>query len=542
MSKFAINNQTPSVLSPEYNKYIKLKDPGDPEGLLTANLTNKLFTNSNTQITYKNKNLTPQDITDLFISCLGERINPHSEDLAKQLLSQTTINYQKSSQLLFKELYAQIAAAKANLPLPNIHAAYTINTDVIPSCKNYLAGQGNFDTVFTSFAFTFRPNVLGVAFNNENDFNNFKSLLLAYSQNHNLPSNTVSRINDFAKEKLNKLTDNLLLRANDNDDQEPYSFSRVLITLLFADPNAHLMPFDAGELYNPTKLILINLDKHAHSSVAEIKQNWKDIKNSSSQRFAMITNKKLLHLPSASRIQNRIKMHAAFNTQSSTARVAIKPLANTRPSNKILAKQIIKLLSHLGRVNQSSNTYKIKKRTFNKPNRRHPDDFNLAGQVTQTAYRPDLHIYLDTSGSISENNYEAGIKMCIALAKKLNIDIYFNSFSHVLSDCYKLPLKGRSVKQIYAIFQAIPKVSGGTEFNNVWYYINHSKKRRRELSLMITDFGYYPPNEHFNHPNNLFYVPIDTDTATFQYIKDDANAFLSAMQQSGHPIRKNILF
>ena len=145
--------------------------------------------------------------------------------------------------------------------------------------------------------------------------------------------------------------------------------------------------------------------------------------------------------------------------------------------------------------------------TYNKPNRRDPDDFNKKGKSVSTKYLPDIHLYIDTSGSVSEQNYKDAVMACISMAKKLNINIYFNSFSSELSQCSLLHTRDKSIKQIYAAFQKVQKVTGGTDFDNVWDYINMSKKRRRELSIMITDFEYTPRNRQVNHPENLYYVP-----------------------------------
>lgn len=178
MSKnpYVISNQTPVQLDPNYGKFIDLKQQGNPPEILQKALVDPLFTDKTTVIhtVKQNKDLTPKDIASLFIDTLSDRIHTTSEKLAKTLLSQTALNYQANN-LLFKELFSVISANKAKLPMPGPTAMYRINIDVIPSCKNYLAGNCDFDTVFASFAFTFRPNVLAVAFRNENDFNSFKS-------------------------------------------------------------------------------------------------------------------------------------------------------------------------------------------------------------------------------------------------------------------------------------------------------------------------------------------------------------------------------
>lgn len=548
MPAFQIQNQTPAVLNPNYAKLIKLMQTGDPLDLLTKNLSEKLYTNQNTVIKYQNKQLTPHDLTQLFIACLTGRVNNKQEDLAKGLLAQTVLGYQKSNNLLFKFLYAQIAATQANLPLPSLSSTYTINTDVIPQSKMFLAGQTTPEALFASFAFTFKPSVLGVAFKNEQDFNNFKLQLASYvhAQAGKLAPNALTKFKDFQREKLSGLTINLLLRQQDNDDQDPYSFSRILTKMLLLNKNSILMPFDVGELYNPTKLVLINIDRHAHATQAEIKHTWHQINQASLKPLKMLSNRHLMHLASSNRITNQIKLKAqklqTLQQTNNLAKAKYAPLSKTKPNSQSIMRHILQALSRQKQVFQSSNTYKIQKRTFNRPNRRHPDDFNLPGKSVRTVYRPDLHIYLDTSGSISEENYQTAIKNCIMLAKKMNVDIYFNSFSHYLSPCYKLPLRNLTTKQIYAIFEAIPKVDGGTEYSNIWRYINQSKTRQKEFSLLITDFEYDPPDTNFKHPDNLYYAPIDTSNSQYQYIRYHANDFIKNMAALGHNIRNKLLF
>jgi hypothetical protein len=70
-----------------------------------------------------------------------------------------------------------------------------------------------------------------------------------------------------------------------------------------------------------------------------------------------------------------------------------------------------------------------------------------------------------------------------------------------------LRTKGKSPAQIFNEFRRIPKVTGGTDFQQVWDYINASNVRRRRLSLMVTDFAWSPPPLRLEHPPNLHYAP-----------------------------------
>ena len=205
-----------------------------------------------------------------------------------------------------------------------------------------------------------------------------------------------------------------------------------------------------------------------------------------------------------------------------------------------MTKLIKRVIDNMANVAKSENTFKSSKMTFARPNRRDPDDFNKQGKMISTKYKPDIHLYIDTSGSISERNYQDAVKACIAMAKKLNVNLYFNSFSHCISQCTHLHTKDKSKSKIYKEFQKVPKVTGGTDFEQVWNYINRSPKRRRELSIMMTDFGYSAPNHYVRHPKNLVYIPCSH--MNWDSIVDDAKYFLNSMQHIDPACRKKILF
>ena len=187
------------------------------------------------------------------------------------------------------------------------------------------------------------------------------------------------------------------------------------------------------------------------------------------------------------------------------------------------------------------NEDKTVKMTFQKPNRRDPDDFNKQGKSVSTKYLPDVHLYIDTSGSISEDNYKDAVLACIYMAKKLNINIYFNSFSDNISQCSLLHTRDKTVKQLYATFQKVQKVTGGTDFDMVWDYINLSKKRRRELSIMITDFEYTPRNRQVTHPKNLYYVPC-ANVTNYTMLVREATRFCKKCEHIDPNMRSRILF
>lgn len=231
---------------------------------------------------------------------------------------------------------------------------------------------------------------------------------------------------------------------------------------------------------------------------------------------------------------------AASGMSSPAAKARAMKFSKKQPSIENLTKRIARIISKMSFVSKSQNTYSLYKMTFMRPNRRNPDDYNSMGKSASTRYKPDIHIYIDTSGSISEENYQGAIKACITLAKKLNVNLYFNSFSHVISQSTLLKTKDKSTKAIYNQFQKVPKVTGGTEYQQVWEYINASPKRKRELSLMITDFEYTAPNQMVKHPKHLYYIPCSK--MDWDNICDSAKYFAQSMMHIDANIRKKLLF
>ena len=101
-------------------------------------------------------------------------------------------------------------------------------------------------------------------------------------------------------------------------------------------------------------------------------------------------------------------------------------------------------------------------------------------------------------------------------------------------------VKDKSLKRIYQTFQKIPKVDGGTDYEQIWHYINLSKTRSAQLSLIITDMEYTASNHFVKHPKHLYYVPCSNMdwTRICRYGKK----FHDSMLHNDPNIRKHLLF
>lgn len=548
-----VTNQKPQTLSPVYTAVAS--GPFAPDEYIKETIAKPLFTpqipGHTVDIIDNNQPVTEDDIVNKVIACCQAVQDPASEKWCKNLYGTTLTGFDKSTPLNMQNLFPIQSGTTAKLPFPSTVVMYTPANDIIPVTKQFMAGKTDYDTLFATYAFYARPETLGFYFVNTTSFDLFKDWLRPQVQTmaKNYPALTNQLMQDFDKDvSLNDLTESLKLRNDDNENNNEYSFARVIIEKLMeytqsASPSEFgVMPFHLGELYCPKSIVFINLEKHAHASAKKIADEWQLINTSTSMKIQMISNNKLNKLTTAARNLKHIQAAAATalsNQNASNTRHANIRFRATEPNIVDITRYLTKISSKMAQVSRSENSYKAIKMSFNKPNRRDPDDFNKQGKTVSTKYRPDIHVYLDTSGSISETNYKDAIQACIKIAKKLNINLYFNSFSHILSQCTKLNTRDKSAGAIYRQFQKVPKVSGGTDYAQIWEYINKNPKRKRELSLIITDFEYLAPNRFIPHPKNLYYLPCSR--CNWSNIQAYAKDFCQSMAHIDPSFRRHIL-
>lgn len=546
-----INNQKPVVLSPVYSS--RITGDFEPENFIKEAMAKPMFTpmvqNTPVTITHDKNNITEDDIVETIISCCQDTFDKTAEDFMKELFANALVYYDKNTPVTLQNVFMAQSIAKSKLPYPTSTVIYTAKDDVIPTAKEFIAGICDSDKFFASLAAFARVDVLGYHFINEQSFENFKTWLNQQTTMlaNVLPVDTKNLLTEFQKLKLNQLTESLIIRNDSNENNDEYSFARTLVTYLNTyvnsiDPqNSGILPFNTGEVFCPTKVVFVNVEKHAHARPKQVTDEWQMIRKSSQLPIKVANNKKLAKMTATARSLQRASGAAAATQQAAgAARSANIRFRKKPPTTKDLVKLMNNVLKSMQNVAFSQNSYTNKKASYNKPNRRNPDDYNKPGVITSRKYRPDIHIYADTSGSISEENYQNTVMAMIKMAKKLDVDIYINTFSDFMTQATRLSCKGRSVKQIYAQVQKMPKAYGGTDFEQIWHYINASTKRKKEASFIITDFEWYPPNKHIEHPKNLYYLPIAE--TNYSYLTQSAKEFCERMIPIEANIRKHVLF
>lgn len=550
-----LTGQKPAVLNPVHT--LPIVGAYDPVPAIKKTIVKPLFkpmtkggsialTDSNGQVQSKD------DVLQLLLSAVGPNVNPAAEKELKGLFQQALVNYDHTTPLLVNELFVTQAAHANRLPHPGPKTLYTSAHDVIPAAKNLIGGHAKDDSeLFASLAYTYSPEALGFWFQSASDFDDFTAWVTQQTSvlSAVLPGQTTNLLNKFCQTNLKGLAEGYVLRKDDSDANEEYSFARVIVQMLMqyqqqltGTPVMGTLPFVVSELYLPRTIILVNVEAHARSTPKKVDNEWKLINMSIASPVKVISNKALSKLTALPRAVAKAAARAAnaqSNRTAQTGRSAKITFRKQEPTKVDIEKGLLRVLKRMKEVSRSQNILKKTRTSFAKANRRDPMDYNRPGRITSTHYLPDLHVYIDTSGSISEANYQQAVLMLIRLAKKLNVDLYFNSFSHVMSQEKLLRTKDKSIARIWEEFRKVPKVNGGTDYKQIWDYINVSEKRKRRLSLVITDFEWRVPTQREQHPVNLHYAPCSS--MNWDQITGSAEHFAQAMRHIEPAIAQRLI-
>ena len=247
-----------------------------------------------------NNDITDDDIVKTVTKCCTDTIDVGAEDWCKELFSKT-LAYFNPNGINTQMLFSAQAGVKAKLPYPTPTMVYTPANDIIPACKDFITGTGSYEALFASFAFYGKINSLGWYFVNDVAFEQFKQFLDQQTQTmlNVLPKDTQNMLSDFKSLKLDNLTESIKLRNDDSQNNQPGSFARLLHAKLMeyavtTNPSLFgIMPFQLSELFVPTSMVFINLERHMHATPNQIRNEWDIIQKSLMLPPAIINNQKL---------------------------------------------------------------------------------------------------------------------------------------------------------------------------------------------------------------------------------------------------------
>lgn len=540
------------MITVKNNKPFELEIKRDVVGFsnLDDNITNlfiePIYTSYNNlpvEIEESGQILDKDIIHDHISNVMGDSVNRTSEEFVKNLLEQTMLNYQPNK-FPVNQCYVWSAACKEKLPEPSSSVIYTPASDITEPAKEIIADMDSYNKLFVGIGFLFPMKTEMVAFKTNDTFKVFQNHIKTEIQNQNLQLDTITKLNQLATIQLDLIE---ALKIKNDYREDPTEFEIVLNDIIQSfvnnNPNTRLFHLSLKESLMPTVYTFINIEDHARESASTIANEYKQLKKLIDMNVKMISKKNIMSLStivkSAKKAKKRADAHSIAKDELAKLVTKKMKFSNKMPRLGFYLKSIQTIISKTGKVQLSHNTTKTRMSSFQKPNRRHPDNIDMPGKITKTEYKPDLHIYLDTSGSISEDNYKNAMKLCISLAKKLNINLYFNSFSHMLSEESLIVVKNKGVNEIYNSFVKIPKVTGGTNYLNVWNYINSDPTRRKRVSLMITDFEYTAPDVSLTHPKNLYYMPCEN--LNWDKLLNEVKWFTESMIYIDPIIRKKLL-
>lgn len=503
----------------------------------------------------------------------SDTVDPDLDNQLTDIFYQS-LRYSQTNDWLIEEQQALENMSKLKFPLPSsINSSravvYTPSIDLIPTAKSLLADTTNSDVVaewfgvLSGYLRNKMTNMTLITVQSSHVWdqikNNVDQVRQALNQQGSISQDTNKLMSDFSKISLDgELSTGIFLPQV--SAEQPQSFTRILMNLLAVYEQNHTdelftQPVNSREYILPRNIVVLNLEEYAHATNKEVSDNWSDLEKAFNiqRKLNIVSNKKLMTAQRINSAMTPSKQYARDNKNSPTVRRTQTPFS----SKPITSKQTLLLMSKIIKRSttnkQTENMYKSPRRSFMRANRRNPNNINLSGKVTAMKYRPDIHIYLDTSGSISESQYKDAVGSLIALTKKINANLYMTSFSHTISQTALLETKDKSTKEVYKSFLKVPKVGGGTEFENVWNKIDQldeiNKKRGKsyQLNFIITDFGYGLRRDrkfHKDQPShkNTYYVPISSDPAMWKSIIHMAKSFSKQMASAGAKgVRKHML-
>ncbi|WP_137811210.1 hypothetical protein [Gordonia sp. GAMMA] len=505
---------------------------------------------------------------------------PENNAAALDLLAQTTSAISRSSHPYIRQVFLNQGLGELRLPAPAPgRVIYSAENAVSPSAKELLSviGDGSSPTAyddgdagwtqfFVSLAAAFRPATLGVAMLGPDTFTRFGEHLMevasALHAGGKVSADVLDKCRQCAAITLTDLTEALRLRPRANVPTEDYSFARLVVHSVFsfvrteqvsaaassAPAHAALLPFDLTEVICPETIVFVNLDAHARRTPSEIKKEWTWVTGQLTSGLKVMSMKTITRLgAAASRLRNAER--TAVNSRNQLDRDSKRDAqaadfsAAAPPPAQILNDLRTKL-DRMATVNKSQNIQLHRKKTLARPNRRRPDNPDVPGLTTRQNFKPDVHYFPDTSGSMSLQDYMDGALFLMMMAKKFQMNFYFSSHSHLLAPEILLPVKGKSVPQMRKLIESVPKVGGGNDFSLVYDFIQANTDRRRRLNVVATDFGWVANSSHmFTHPENIVYLPAFDRSSSYSWesVKSNCSHFINSMRPLDPDIDTKIL-
>lgn len=499
-----------------------------------------LQSNQSVTITLNHQDYSQNQFTaDLIKGLTSTDEDPKLNDQFSVLIHQSS-QYKDSRIQNYKNIIANSILLKQKLPLPSANIKYTYDEDIQRQAKAYLTSptDDNLQELNNGLIGTLIERPINDSWNfvlikNKKEYDQIKDTIDQLINQSQVDPDTQKKATDIQSIQLDDHTTfNSWVTGQDNDANQINRF----ITKALIQNQTDWLPLNLHALIQPLGFSFINLETLINSDQHSYNTELNQIANVTNKlvNFKLTTFKKVATAKSINQSMQKPKQHQKQYTKTANMIAQRKQAGfqKTMPSFKQQLNRLVQIVNSQTSQIMSDNSYKQTRTTFMRPNRRYPDDPNLRGSIQTTHYHPDLHIYLDTSGSIEESQYRSAVTMLIMITQKLKTNLYFTSFSHEILPPVKLITKNVSPAIVYSEIKRIPKASGGTEYENVWNMIDtigrqsHVNAQAPRLNFVITDFEYdlrssWTPRLNQPSTNKTFYLPMAAD----QYDYDACRQF-----------------
>lgn len=473
-----------------------IQEPTAPEDLLTSYLHDEKI-----------------DIDDLALA-VSELMYDHQETGSMKNLNEILKNLHGDPSLptALDEIGINIAQCAAQLPSPSADVLYTFEDLVQYSSISTI------NELATSWFYLSKPRSLVLALTDDVIATAIAKELEDYRQLDEMDMNTIHQLKTVM-DALTQTPQAIMsfkfaetnLKIQDAEDPQPYSIDAILrrvITEYAAKPNAALLPFSLRQVAAPTSVMFIRLDLLALENPIKLARVIPELTHQVNEAVIQLNVDQIKALGTFEEESDPgdADMSAYYGTYQRGSRIL-----ETTPSPAQIAADVAKIHRRLPAHDSSKEQRRVTYRTFARSNRREPDNADRRGKSVKKRKRADIHLYIDSSGSISADQAHSSILTAAQLANSLKVSLFITFFSDALSPTYRIETRGKTPAKLVAEIDQLVRPSGGTHFHNVYNYINKDAIRSAQFSIMLTDFGCALPGGRIEHPARLYYAPISGD-------------------------------
>lgn len=313
--------------------------------------------------------------------------------------------------------------------------------------------------------------------------------------------------------------------------------------------NLKLIPLSAKEKFKQENILILNKKILLNKEDIEIKNLLKEIIDEQikkKHKTNIVSIKELEELTQETKPcgQKHGNTFLQIN-ESFSKRITEKIERNIKILNREEKVKKLKKLKEKTKkeiIENGSNNKIFKKNTFKRLPRRE-NKLDQKGIIKKKKIIPEIDIYLDTSQSISTREYQQGITTVIEIAKAINSK-YINiaTFSDKVTEMKKIKTSNKNKEKIKKEINNIPKITGGTNFKDVWTKINNDKSKN--IIFIISDFDYIPERNIIIDKNKkIYYIPIEVNNQnSLLSLKNSIYKFIIGMKSIGYDLEKRFLF